>query len=81
MKDKVFEEMIKEVAEELELPEREVKLVIESAYNSLRDDMAGVDFRQVKTQDDYDKVLKRTGLKYLGSFKLRKNNYITKKIL
>lgn len=81
MRDKVFEEMIGEIAEELQLPEKEVELVIQSAYKSLRDDMAYVDFRAVKTQSDYDEVLKRTGLKYLGAFKLKKKNYITKNIL
>ena len=78
MKSKTFKAIIKEVADEMELPELEVRLAIESAYKSMKEDMASVDFRAVKTQEDYDKVLKRTGLNGLGSFKLKKNNYITK---
>jgi len=78
---KTSKEIIKEVAEELDLPEIEVRLVIESAFKSLKEDMASVDFRAIKTQEDYDKVLKRTGLNLLGSFKLKKKNYVTKHIL
>ena len=81
MDSKTSKEIIKEVAEELDLPEIEVRLVIESAFKSLKEDMASVDFRAIKTQEDYDKVLKRTGLNLLGSFKLKKKNYVTKHIL
>lgn len=81
MKSKEFKSMIKEVAYELDLPEKEVELAIKSAYRSLKEDMASVDFRAVRTREDYDRVLKSTGLTHLGSFKLKKKNYITRNIL
>lgn len=83
MRSETFKEIIREVSKELDLPYLEVKSAVESAFMSMKEEMANVDFRKIETKEQYEEVLKHTGLKGFGSFWLRKRNYLTtvKKIL
>jgi len=77
MKSETFKEIIREVSEELDLPYIEVRDAVKSAFLSMKEEMANVNFREIETKEEYEKVLKHTGLKGFGSFWLRKKNYLT----
>lgn len=77
MKSKTFKEIVQEAADELGLPYIEVKYAVESAFMSIKEDISAVDFKKIKTKEEYENVLQHVGLKGFGSYRLRKRNYLT----
>ena len=79
MKSKEFKEMIREIAEELDLPYASVEPAVRSAYLTMKESVADIDTRNVRTDEEYDKLKKKIGMKYLGGFKLTGRYHVLRK--
>jgi hypothetical protein len=79
VRSKEVKEIMKEVAEELDLPYSSVEDAVRSAYATMKETVADVETRNVRTAEQYDKLKKRINMKYLGSLKITKRYHVIRK--
>jgi hypothetical protein len=79
MKSKEAKEILREIAKELDLPYSSVEDAVRSVYLTMKETVADVETRNVRTDDQYDKLKKKISMKYLGSLKITGRYHVLRK--
>ena len=78
MRSKTYRKLIKDTANQLDLPEELVDEAIRCAYRSLLDEIQSMKPKEVSTHDDYDKLQEKISMQYVGNFHKIKETQLIK---